>query len=550
MMVVDDDRDLADTYALWLQEQCTTRIAYGGEQAREEIDDDVDVVVLDRRMPTLPGDRILAEIRERGLDCPVVMLTLVEPEAEVVERSVSEFLIKPVTKADLLEVIDEVLEPPGADEPIDEPVIPGGTTDAGIEHPRGDRVGNGEAPGGLAPVTAVAGGTWGGAPPERGPPDRADRITDLSMEVAQQVVRASTREEVEESVCATFAGSELYRSAWFGECVRSTGELVPRTGVGPDVPADELPLDSEVENERWKTAIRAAETESVRVDRRADRTVASVPVVYRDLVYGVLTLSTEASPAFGDAERDALVEFSEALGNVINSQETRRLLFSDRAVELELRVTDSNDVLVAASARTRGFLELRGLVPRQDQSVLCYFKVSGCRLDRIREALSDQHGVEHVHGLSDETDEGLLECEIESGCTVSTLVEVGVNVKDVVVQDGAARITAEVAQGTDVERIVSAVVDRFPQTEMVAKRDVESSVQSVNRFRQELENRLTDRQYSVLEATYSGGYFDWPRKRTAQGIAQSMGISQPTLNQHLRAAERKLLSAFFDEVER
>ena len=48
---------------------------------------------------------------------------------------------------------------------------------------------------------------------------------------------------------------------------------------------------------------------------------------------------------------------------------------------------------------------------------------------------------------------------------------------------------------------------------------------------------------------YHAGYFEWPRGSTAEELADSMDVSSPTLHNHLRRAQQKLLSAFFDEQE-
>jgi len=109
VLVVDDDSDLADTYALWLESDYDVRTAYGGESALEAISPEVDVVLLDRRMPGMPGDEVLERIRERDLDCRVSMLTAVEPETDIIEMGFDEYLVKPVTADDIHETIEELL---------------------------------------------------------------------------------------------------------------------------------------------------------------------------------------------------------------------------------------------------------------------------------------------------------------------------------------------------------------------------------------------------------------------------------------------------------
>ena len=109
VLIVEDEPDLADLYAAWLVDTCTVETAYDGSEALESIDDDLDVVLLDRRMPGLSGDTVLDAIRERGLECRVAMVTAVEPDFDIIEMGFDDYLVKPVSKDDLLTVIDQLL---------------------------------------------------------------------------------------------------------------------------------------------------------------------------------------------------------------------------------------------------------------------------------------------------------------------------------------------------------------------------------------------------------------------------------------------------------
>jgi predicted DNA binding protein len=46
---------------------------------------------------------------------------------------------------------------------------------------------------------------------------------------------------------------------------------------------------------------------------------------------------------------------------------------------------------------------------------------------------------------------------------------------------------------------------------------------------------------------YSAGLFEWPRQSTGQELAERLGISPPTFNQHLRAAERLVFEEVFTD---
>ena len=109
VLIVDDKRDVADTYAIWLRDEYEVRTAYSGAEALEQLDAAVDVVLLDRRMPDLHGDEVLERIRDRDLDCRVAMVTAVEPDFDIIGMGFDTYLVKPVFGDELLETIDHLL---------------------------------------------------------------------------------------------------------------------------------------------------------------------------------------------------------------------------------------------------------------------------------------------------------------------------------------------------------------------------------------------------------------------------------------------------------
>lgn len=109
VLVVEDEQPLADLFATWLTETYSVRTAYDGEQALERLDDDVDVVLLDRRMPGLAGDDVLEKIRERDYDCRVAMVSGVDPDFDVIELGFDDYLTKPVSQSELRETVDRLL---------------------------------------------------------------------------------------------------------------------------------------------------------------------------------------------------------------------------------------------------------------------------------------------------------------------------------------------------------------------------------------------------------------------------------------------------------
>jgi DNA-binding response OmpR family regulator len=110
ILIVDDEPSITDLYALRLEDEYEVRTAYSGSEALQKIDGVVDVVLLDRRMPDLSGDDVLEQIRERGLDCQVAMVTAVDPDFDILDLGFDAYVVKPVSETDLFETVETLLQ--------------------------------------------------------------------------------------------------------------------------------------------------------------------------------------------------------------------------------------------------------------------------------------------------------------------------------------------------------------------------------------------------------------------------------------------------------
>lgn len=108
VLIVDDEKEVADAYALRLRGECSVATAYGGREALSVIEDEtVDIVLLDRHMPDISGDDVLATLAERAFDGRVVMVTAIDPEFDVLELPFDDYLCKPITREDIHSVVDQ-----------------------------------------------------------------------------------------------------------------------------------------------------------------------------------------------------------------------------------------------------------------------------------------------------------------------------------------------------------------------------------------------------------------------------------------------------------
>ncbi|MBP1955466.1 DNA-binding response OmpR family regulator [Halarchaeum rubridurum] len=109
VLAVDDLEEYLQLYEAQLGDDYRVRTASNAPDALDVVDDDVDVVLLDRDMPEMSGDEALSRIREAGHDCRVAMVTAVEPDRDIVDMGFDAYLVKPVSRDRLRGTVERLL---------------------------------------------------------------------------------------------------------------------------------------------------------------------------------------------------------------------------------------------------------------------------------------------------------------------------------------------------------------------------------------------------------------------------------------------------------
>ena len=118
VLVVDDDETYLSAQAEWLRDHYSVKTAADGTTALESFDDSIDVVILDRQMPDLDGDEVAERLRERDSSCQIVMTTGVEPDTDIIDLGIDDYVTKPVSSDELLDAIERALERASYDESL------------------------------------------------------------------------------------------------------------------------------------------------------------------------------------------------------------------------------------------------------------------------------------------------------------------------------------------------------------------------------------------------------------------------------------------------
>jgi hypothetical protein len=202
-------------------------------------------------------------------------------------------------------------------------------------------------------------------------------------------------------------------------------------------------------------------------------------------------------------------------------------------------------VLTRLSQSLDSTLKLEGLVPQADDALLCFVSVEGGGIDRLDQETAGMREISATRVISESDSGGRVELTTRGSTPLLAISSLGGTVRRASFDGETGRLVVDLPPDSDVRRIVD-TVSREHDAEFVSKAERKRSVTTAREFRDELDDRLTQRQRTVLQTAYFADYFESPRGSTAEEVATSLDITGSTLLHHLRAGQRKLLDAYLD----
>ena len=410
-----------------------------------------------------------------------------------------------------------------------------------------------------------------------------DRLDGVVADVTEAVTRASSRAALEREVTRSIA--DTYAGAWIGTYDPAAEAVVPQvvTGAtGPEVEARQFPVGASTaveqdgggserttdadaiadertdgdeggpENRAVERAVsEALDSRFVHIEPigsdapQGSTAVAGVPLHCGEATYGAVAVYV-GKDEFHSHERAVLTALGRTIAVGINALESQRALHREETVELRFAIGDHS--LVAFAARLGCRLQYAGSVgDREFPSML--FEVGDGEdvdADAVRQA-ADGCGLTAHAVLAEETGAPVIELTVTDPSLRDLLGNHSGELRDWRVEPDVAYVTAETGREALAQSLADAVIGRFENAEIVGYRRRERRNETHREFVAELESRLTERQRAAVVRAHTAGYFEWPHEATGEEIAESMGVGRSTFHQHLRAAQRKIASAVFDE---
>jgi PAS domain S-box-containing protein len=392
---------------------------------------------------------------------------------------------------------------------------------------------------------------------------RQMQITEMIRRVDRSLVGASTREEVETAVCERLVESDDVVFAWIGALDDAGVALDPRAWAGEGheyLDAVSLSLGAATAEPAARTVRTGDATvvESVVEDVTAEpwrkhalvwdfSSVIAVPLELDEYSFGVLAVYGDEPGAFGDLERSVFEELGESIANAINALEARKALYADEFVELRLRFDSDEDFLGRLAAASGATVEYVGLATHGDDQSRLFFETSGVEPAAVRDVLEELHAVGEYRQIGEPDGATLFEATVAGTVLAAHLVSRGGVPRSMTTEAGSLDVVVDVPTTSDVREFVENLRDAYDSVELLRRRDVSRDVQTRQELVAGLFDGLTERQQEVLRTAFFAGFFEWPRDSTGEDVADLLGVSQPTVNRHLRHALSRLLQQLFEE---
>lgn len=106
---------------------------------------------------------------------------------------------------------------------------------------------------------------------------------------------------------------------------------------------------------------------------------------------------------------------------------------------------------------------------------------------------------------------------------------------------------ATVAEWDDFQRLADKLQEQFGEFELLSVNQVETTGAPLGsgQLGRVVRNELSRDQLNVLQTAHELGYFETPRRASADDIATELDIAQSTLSERLRLAENRLFDLIF-----
>jgi PAS domain S-box-containing protein len=379
---------------------------------------------------------------------------------------------------------------------------------------------------------------------------------DALRAIHSQVADSDSEAAIERAVCAGVLDLDTVDFAWIGRPNGRAADIEPTEWAGDG----EEYLDSIAADDASRLPAGRAATDrtTVSVSAIAARVLDepwakaalsvgygsaySVPLVYDDVLYGVLSVYSRREDGFDQLHANLLENVASLAVTYSRILDHRYAEAGAGYVEREFRLGGSTYPLQRLATATGSRIRFDTVAETTDETMRILVTVLEGDSEAVRSKAAASAGV-----LAAETfgtaGNGQLSLTVKKPFLASVVAKHGGRLVGSVSEPSGTTVRVAAPEQAAKRPLIASLLSRYPEIELLAQRQTTEPDAIETTTAVEL---LTDRQHEILTAAYHGGYYETPRRVTGEALAESFGISSPTVYNHLQAAHRTLLGAIFE----
>lgn len=387
---------------------------------------------------------------------------------------------------------------------------------------------------------------------------RVGQLNTVIRTIVRTVARAETRKEIAQTVCETLLKFDAYEAAVMGELSASLDDFEPWAMTGGIDAILSGVMEHEAPPLRETISARAVQTAEFQVRHDLSevpydywkhlaathdiQSYAAIPLVFQEATYGVLVVYADRPAAFDQEKQRILTELGEIIGYALYAFERKEVL--NPTVKLTIR---STEIAQAFRAETNAdfTVALDSIVPLADGTTQQFWTATGLSPSTLRSVLVNNFpATSNLRLLEKVGETARFQVSSTDKSTAAIFDTFDGQLESVKIHGDTATIIGTFPAGIDSQALVQTLSQKYPDIELLAQRRLLTPTY----LRQFVEEELTERQRTVLQLAYFGGYYEQPRLSTGDELAAEIGITRQTFHHHLRNAEAKLFSRLFEET--
>jgi GAF domain-containing protein len=388
---------------------------------------------------------------------------------------------------------------------------------------------------------------------------RVDKLNEQVRGTLQNIISSRSHSQIDSSVCESLIGGAI-SGVWVSgpNYAEQTLEVQDCSGdvddyldmVSFDLNRDSSPpttsafatrgsvvessVGREVQYHEWRT--HAVEN--------GISSLVSVPIIYDDVLYGVLTVALSDTAFL----QERIVEFLEDLSRVIGyahyAVTQRNSLTASSEIDLVIDFSSSEHPLVQISRDLNAELTVNGVTNISSERFTAFVEVdSECYVERLQKLSEENTPLENVRLIPD-SKTATAQLDVNGTTPLAHVINLGAQLNVAEATSNSLTIDFSLSRDKDAQQFVDRVRNLYTSVSVTAHRESKTST-TPSPAESPIE-ALTEGQEEILDTAVRTGYFDIPRQTSLSELGSLVGISQNAASERMRRAQSTVLEMLFD----